>query len=390
MGLHMLGSKKIILQRGKEAVQTPIGRGLFSFFLRTDMQSSVVTGNPMFLDETWWKNDPLYHMAIPQEAPILLASDAALVKLTALVAKITLLKSYATKKTKSLQRKMEEDTGSGKNYKGMLSNLEQRVRKQVNDLQRELEDWHRGLPVWFSSLHTDQMADGEEDINSSDFIEIRPQRYPHHSIAVVLSCAFAANIQLWRVANPDEYNPPPLIGALVHAIFRAFLATPPSADSMTLPGVWIGACYLRRQVHREWLEDVIKRRIRDTGFWCWSFAYAGILHQWATVDGKLEGRFKSMPQGAQEVVPGVSENLWHADGVMVTKMSVLAKEDDVVATPGGQRSMYRFKGDTQLFQDKDSDEEDEEVEEQTDETTEPESPEVPRRIPLNSSFIDDY
>jgi len=388
MGLHMLGSKKIIIQRGKEASQTPIGRALFSFFLRTDMQSSVVTGNPMFLDESWWKNDPLYHMAIPQEAPILLAADAALVKLCVIVAKITILKRYSTMKRVKLLAKIKKDPDPARGYQSLYARQEQQIRKQVKELQRELELWHKGLPAWFGSLHTDQMLDGEEDINSSDIVEIMPQRYPHHSIAVVLSCAFAANIQLWRVANPDELNPSPLVGALVHALLRAFLATPQSADSMSISNVWIAALFLKKQVHREWLEDVIKRRIRDTDFWCWKFALHGIQHEWATQDGKEDGRFKSMPTGAQEVVPGVSENLWHADGVMIPKLEVLTNEDEVVGSPEGKRMPYRFKGDTKLFQDRDSDDEDE-AGGNTDGTAEPEG-EIPRRIPLNASFIDDY
>src|SRR5579871_6015034 len=100
MGLHMLGSKQIVLKRGLQACQTPIGRALFAFFLRTDMQSSVVTGNPMFLDETWWKNDPLYHIRIPPDAPILLAADAGLVKLSVIVAKLTFLKRSAAVRRK--------------------------------------------------------------------------------------------------------------------------------------------------------------------------------------------------------------------------------------------------------------------------------------------------
>src|SRR5947207_11620280 len=102
MGLHMLGSKKIIIQRGMAACQTPLGRALFAFYLRSDCGSSVVTGNPVFLDETWWKVDPLYHIIIPPEAPILLASDAALTKLCVIVAKLTVLKSSAQNRRKRM------------------------------------------------------------------------------------------------------------------------------------------------------------------------------------------------------------------------------------------------------------------------------------------------
>jgi hypothetical protein len=386
----MLGSKKIIMQRGMAQSQTPIGRALFSFFIRTDMQTSVVTGNPVFLDETWWKNDPLYHIPIPADAPILLAADAALTKLSVIIAKLTHLKrSVAMRRKRFFTKLQKNEIPSAKDPQIQFAKMEEQIRKQVHEMQRELEAWHRSLPVWFGSLHSDQMAEGEEDINQTDLVEIRAQRYPHHSIAVVLTCAFATNIQLWRIENPETQDPPPRIGALVHALLRAFLATPQTADSITISNVWIAALFLRNKYHRDWLEAQIRRRIQDTDFFCWKFAYHGILHEWATLDGKEEGRFKSMPKGAQEVVPGVSENLWHADGVMNTKLSDLTKEDEEAGSPEGQKPIYRFTGDSKLFPAKDANDSDEE-QDPSEHTTEPETPDPGKRIPLYSSFVDDY
>src|SRR5271154_4911305 len=102
MGLHMLGSKKIITERGIAASQTPIGRALFAFYFRTDMMSSVVTGNPVFLDEEWWKADPLYHITIPVDAPIMLAADAAMTKLSVIIAELTYLKRSSALRRKKL------------------------------------------------------------------------------------------------------------------------------------------------------------------------------------------------------------------------------------------------------------------------------------------------
>jgi hypothetical protein len=391
MGLHMLGAKKIIVQRGMAASQTPIGRALFSFFLRSDMQTSVVTGNPVFLDETWWKNDPLYHIAVPPDAPILLAADAAMVKLSVIVAKLTLLKRSAAMRRKKVVAKMQQLQNSlGKDPQTIYDKVETQIRQQVLDMQRELEAWHRSLPVWFGSLHSDQMEDGEEDINQTDIVEIRAQRYPHHSIAVILVCAFSANIQLWRVAYPEELNPPPRVGALCHAVLRAFLATPETSDLMTISNVWIAALLIQKKIHRDWLERQICRRIQDTDFFGWKFAYHGISHEWATLDGKKEGRFKSVTKGAQELVPGVSENLWRADGIMNTKLSDLTGEDEDTASSEGQKPMYRFKGDTELFGSKDSDDEEDETGDSGDDSTEPESGRAKKRIPLYSSFVDDY
>jgi len=269
--------------------------------------------------------------------------------------------------------------------------LEDRIRLQVLEMQKELEAWHRSLPVWFGSVHADQMADGEEDINQTTIVEIRPQRYPHHSIAVVLVNAFAANLQLWRVLYPDEQNPPPRVGALVHALFRAYLATPSTCDSMTIGCVWIAALLLHQPFHRQWLENQIRRRIRETDFFGWKFAYHGILFQWALLDGKQVGRFKSMPNGAQEIVPGVSENLWRADGIMNTKLEDLTGDEEV-SSPEGRKPMYRFKGDAKIFDTKDDDSDDDDFGGLNNSTTEPESgsPDVGRRIPLYLSFIDDY
>ena len=392
MGTHMLGAKNIIGFRGKEACQTPIGRALFAFFIRSDMTSSVVTGNPVFLDESWWKNDPLYHLQIPPEAPILLAADAAMTTLSVIIAKLTLLKRSAAKRREDKLEKLRNRSATGRSNPAVsLARTEEHIRRDVNDLQRELDNWHRNLPAWFGALQGGQTMYGEEDINQPVIIEITAQRYPHYSVPVVLGSAFAAHLQLWRVAYPDEFDPPPRIGGFVNAVFRAYLATPSTADSMTISNVWIAALLLRHQYHRNWLEGQIQRRIRETDFYGWKFAYHGILHGWAVADGNEAGRFKSVPSGAQEIVAGVSENLWRADGIMNTRLSDLAGEDENPASPEGQ-PIYRFMGDTQIYPTKDSD--DDEEEEQLNAGGElweqPVTSDVGGQTPGNSSFIDDY
>jgi hypothetical protein len=197
-----------------------------------------------------------------------------------------------------------------------------------------------------------------------------------------LTCAFATNLQLWRVSHPDEHYIPPRIGALVHALFRAFLATPITADAATVANVWVAASFVLNQRHRDWLEAVIQRRIRDTDFFAWKFCYHGLLHQWAALDGKQEGKFKSIPQGSQELVPGVSENLWNADGVMMN--ADLSVEDDIHSP----EPVYRFRGDTALNGREFDDSDDELADDMTTEP-EPETPDVSKRIPLYS-FTDDY
>jgi hypothetical protein len=376
----MKGSLHIIIHRGKEASRTPLGRALFAFFLRTDCGSAAVTGNPVYLNEGWWKNDPLYDTVIPLDAPILLAADIAMTKLSVIIAKLTLLKTSARKRRERLIAKIQ--SGQYDNPEEKRKKTEEIIRQQVLEMRRELDAWHRNLPPWFGAVHADQMEDGEEDINQTTIIEPQAERYPHFSIAGVLAWAFGVHIQLWRVECPDELNPPPRIGALVHAVFRAFLATPQSSDSLILGSVWTAACLLRQKCHRDWLEIQIRRRIRLTDFYGWKFAYHGILHSWADSDGKQLGRFKSMPVGAQEIVPGVSENLWRADGIMNTSSSNITLEDEVVL-PDGRKPMYRFEGDAKLFDTVDSDDE-----EENNPTTEPESSNNAKKIPL--SFLDDY
>jgi hypothetical protein len=74
---------------------------------------------------------------------------------------------------------------------------------------------------------------------------------------------------------------------------------------------------------------------------------------------------------------------------MNTKLSDLTVEDEDAGSPEGQKPMYRFTGDSKLFPAKDANDSDEEVD-PNDETTEPETPDAGKRIPLYSSFIDDY
>src|SRR5271155_2194974 len=201
MGTHMLGAKNIIGFRGKAACQTPIGRALFAFFIRSDMTSSVVTGNLVFFDESWWQNDPLYHVQIPPEAPILLAADAAMTTLSVIIAKLTLLQHSAAKRRQDKLEKLRNRPATARsNPSASLSRTEEHIRRDVHDLQQKLDNWHRNLPAWFASLQGCQSLYGEEDVNQPTIIKITAQQYPHHSVPVVLGCAFAAHIHLWRVA----------------------------------------------------------------------------------------------------------------------------------------------------------------------------------------------
>jgi hypothetical protein len=401
MGLHMMAAMNAIVTRGREASQTPIGRALFSFWFRTDCGSSTTTGNPCFLDEQWWQVDPLYHLNIAHDAPLLLAADAATSKLTCITAKLTVLKRYAQecrKHTveKAKRRKLRPDFVAGVYF----AEVEAKIRRKVDAMQLELEAFHRSLPPWFGPLNFDQMAVGEEDINTTPVRDLVPYKYPHHSIAVVYCNAFSVHIQLWRIIRPDDYYVPPRIGAIVHALLRAFMSTPMSCDSITIQNVWIAAILLQQQCHRDSLLQEIKRRTRATDFYGWKFALHGILFGWTIRDSSQPGRFKSIPEGAQEIVPGVSQNLWRADGIMNLHSSLVLNESDEQFDNG--EKMYRFQGDAKLFNDPE-DEAEAASEALREGVAGPASPqlvftpepgveevETERKIPLYQSFIDDY
>ena len=396
MGLHMMAAMNAIVARGREASQTPIGRALFSFWLRSDCGSSVTTGNPAFLDEQWWQVDPLCHITIRHNAPLLLAADAAFSKLTCIIAKLTVLKRYAQEyRKKALEKARRKNLRPNFNQGVYFAEVEAKIRRKVDAMQLELETWHHGLPSWFGPLDFDQMAIGEEDINNTRIREILPHRYPHHSIAAIYTNAFSAHIQLWRVIRPDDYYVPPRIGAIVHALLRAFFSTTVNCDSITIQNVWIAAILLQQQCHRDCLLAEIKRRIRATDFYGWKFALHGILFGWTLRDGAQPGRFKSIPDGAQEIVPGVSQNLWRADGIMNLHSSLVLNESDEQFDNG--KKMYRFQGDARIFNDPEDEVEGGEPLEgvagpSTPSVFTPEAApdEVERRIPLYQSFIDDY
>ena len=95
MALHVGHAKQIILARGKKMSRTAIDRALFASYFRMDIAMSVIMGNPVFLDESWWINDPLTRHPLPQKTSTITCADAALSKLTAIIAKLTLLKQSA-------------------------------------------------------------------------------------------------------------------------------------------------------------------------------------------------------------------------------------------------------------------------------------------------------
>jgi hypothetical protein len=216
--------------------------------------------------------------------------------------------------------------------------LENRIRDQVKMIENELEAWHDSLPPWFSL--------GDRDISDEDasaLLTLPPTDYIHPFIPTVLSCAYAARIQLWRISNPDVEKPPSRIFKIVATLVNMLLQIPKSADLMFIPNIWIAGLFLQNPEQRERLEGQIRKRIEDQEFFLWKFCFHGLAHGWA---GKDNIPFISLPENAQEIVPGVSENMFRAEGVMRLIAQKFETEGTDVAEHQGQ--LYRFPGDTKL------------------------------------------
>jgi hypothetical protein len=341
MAAHVGRAKQIIQHRGYEASQTALGRALFASYFRMDIAMSVMMGNPVFLDESWWTNDPLNRMTLTEETPVLIAADAALVTLTVIIAKLTHLKQSATARRRKLMAKIRngEISGSIKQLETQLR-LERQIRQQVESIESELNKWDRSLPSWFCVAMP-------ETSGNDPLLEDPMPDYVHPFIPTVLSCADAARIQIWRIANPGEQVHPPQICAIVANMINMFLQVPGEADLMIIPNIWIAGLFLRSPVERDNLEREIRRRIEGTDYFLWNFCIHGLIHAWASSERKGKKPFISLPEGALEVVPGVSENLWRAEGVM----NLIA--GDIEAEEAGDRDhyqpLYRFTGDTTLY-----------------------------------------
>ena len=353
MALHVGRAKHIILQRGKEASQTALGRALFATFFRMDLSMSVTVGNPVFLDESWWTNDPLINFPYTLETETAVVADVVLSKLTVIIAKLTLLKrSAATRRARLAPkrrigkipatsasdpaRSVEEQAETSTRQQ-----LEARIRQQVAIIESELEAWYCGLPAWFCSTQADV-----SDENDLTFLQVRRAEYIHPYIPIVLSWAEAAKVQLWRIANPDARGLPPSIFRIVVRLLNLFLQIPESADFMIIPNVWMAGLFLRDPIHREWLQDQIRKRIESNDFFFWRFCLRGLHHGWATSGRKGKQPFISLPEGAQEIVPGVSENMYRAEGIM----NLLALDLESLGEDGeSQQPLYRFPGETTLF-----------------------------------------
>jgi hypothetical protein len=334
MAFHVGRAKQIIVDRGKEASRKPLARALFASYFRMDVAMSVIMGNPVFLDESWWKNDPMHDHVITPNTPVVVAIDSALCKVTVIIAKLTLLKQWAA----GLRQRDSGRLQNGEVNTEFIQQRESPIRKKMELLQKELDAWFLSLPAWFRHSGPDSPK------------EFEPFEYAHPSIPVVLSCAYAAELHLWRLAHPyDEHLPSP-IQRLAVRLLRTSLAVEEEADLTIIPNFWSAGLFLRNCTHRERLENHIRQRIKNTDSFFWKFCLDGLHHGWSPERNTTP--FKSLRGRAQEIVPGVSENLYRAEGVM--NLIRWRPEPN-----NEEQQLYRFQGDTDLFGDyvEDGDEE---------------------------------
>jgi hypothetical protein len=300
-------------------------------------------GNPVFLDESWWTNDPLTKFPLSTHTPIVILADAALSQLTVIIAKLTVLRQSAASRRQKMFARMGDEGSTADEMRSTRQQLDARIRQQTESLEMELHKWHNSLPSWFSLT-----ASEVEDEVEADVLEIRLANYVHPFIPAVLSCAYAAEIQLWRIANPEAQKPPPQIYRIIVDLINMFPQIPPAADLTIIPGVWIAGLFLRETRHRDRLEKNICKRMEGHDFFLWKFCLHGLIHGWA--ERRDHRPFMSLPDDAQEIVPGVSENMCRAEGVM----NLLGLDMD---EKGHREPLYRFKGEASLFSlESDSDE----------------------------------
>ena len=330
LGLHMIGTKNIAFSRDKESAQTPVGRTLFAYFVRIDVQTSIVSGNPAWCTDEWSDLDPLAQMTVPSDAPMLLVADAALAKLCLINAKITHLKRWSAMERTRLSKKFQADRLSAPSIAARkLRDLQSKIQSQVSQLEGTLSEWSAHLPSWFKPL-----KDSEDvDLNDDPTLEITPLTYPHQSVALLLSMADSAVLQLYRIANPESLVAPTEIGSRACRILRAFIsmAATRANDVAFCTLVFVAGLELRHASHRKWLMDIFLSHFHQFHFPIWPFFASAVTWAWQKLEGSPIGEFQYIKGQEEDEIEGVSKNLWRAEGV-TTMISSISLEDSDSST----------------------------------------------------------
>jgi len=182
----------------------------------------------------WWLVDPLSRVPIEEDAPPLLAADAALAKIIVICSKLTYIKAWATKKRRELWVQ-SEGCITGK-FLEVKRKMQKAILRKVARLEDALNTWTKELPEWFrpsdDNVSTGKDGQEEEDINKTDIHVIIPRKYKHWSIACVEAWAISVRLQMYRIKYPDAPQADPVIGGLVHAVLRIFACLPSDCDGL--------------------------------------------------------------------------------------------------------------------------------------------------------------
>jgi len=283
--------------------------------------------------------DPFARIPILDDSPILLASDAALAKISIICCKLALLKAWAIRRRRDFWQSSTEKRAL----------VGQRIAFRVAALEDDLENWKRELPAWYAALPEEPTTGEngeEEDINTTSIMSILPRRYPHSSIALVHGWAIGVAVQLFRIKHPDAPVVPPKIGGLCHALLRIFAFLPSSADGSIIAPLFAIGLELRQAPHQHWLSSLLQKRLDETSFHGIAFLRDGLRFAWLKISGVIpSGRFNRIKEGAASQIEGVSENLWAAEGMLATfeKLS-LYDSPDIAGTRKNFRGEVDWKG----------------------------------------------
>lgn len=273
------------------------------------------------------------------------AADAALAKLCLIYNKLTHLKRWGLDRRRKVW--LASKTQTVQETRIQKQKLDANIEKKADKLEHQLEEWYEELPSWFRPNPGEN--DSDEDINDPLCPEITPKPYPHTAIALTLCMSYAAQLQIFRCAHPSQPVLPPHLGALVHSILRAFEYLPSTADVSMLPWVFTAGIELRRPSHQQYLLKELTDRVEATGLYAITFARDGLAFAYAKLAGAQAGQFLRVKEGATETFPGISENMWKAEGVLgqLEALSLYDAEDL-------SEEKWRFRGD---FEQTENDEE---------------------------------
>ncbi|BFZ59238.1 hypothetical protein YB2330_000244 [Saitoella coloradoensis] len=299
MAMQLLKIIHAIHARHAQGTFTAATRSLFVWYVHMDVQCSLVTGNPAWLDEHLVETlHPLAFQPYPEDQPIVYVAELAFVRLDTIVGKFTAAKDWAVGRRK----KRAGDTDPRRRLQ-----LETLIKEKAAALEAELDEFRLSLPSWF---------DGYPDIGSPGHGGLVPRSYPDQNIAVVLGNCFATYIGIHRLVEQDIFIQTPKITAYAEEVLRAYAFCDDEIDSAMLPASCIAGLELGDESKRKWLLEFLGAKYARTGYHIVAYMMQILQWGWAKMDGEAAGRFSYIPDGVVTKVEGYSENTYEGQGVL--------------------------------------------------------------------------